>query len=173
MIACSRCLSFFELFHLILSRNNFLQIHSCCCCLISELCPGLPNPWTKTYQASLSMGFPRWKYWSGLPFPSLGDRPAPGIEPASRALQLDSLPLSHQGSPHSCCCKWQNFILFYGWAVFIALGLPSDSVVKNILANREDVALTLGSTISPREGNGNPLQYSSWEIPWTEEPGEF
>ena len=40
------------------------------------------------------------KYWSGLPFPPPGDLPHPGIEPASPALQADSLPLSHLGSPH-------------------------------------------------------------------------
>ena len=45
------------------------------------------------------MGFSRQEYWSGLPFPSPGDLPDPGIEPMSPALQADSLPLSHQGSP--------------------------------------------------------------------------
>ena len=38
------------------------------------------------------------EYWSGLPFPPLGDLPNPGIKPRSPALQADSLPLSHQGS---------------------------------------------------------------------------
>ena len=47
----------------------------------------------------LSMGFSTQKYWSGLPFPSPGDLPDPGIEPASPAWQADSLPLSHLGSP--------------------------------------------------------------------------
>ena len=54
--------------------------------------------------SSLSMGFPRQEYWNGLlglPFPSPGDLPNPGIEPASPALQADSLPLSHQGSPRA------------------------------------------------------------------------
>ena len=37
------------------------------------------------------MGFPRQEYWSGLPFPSSGDLPDPGIEPGSPALQADSL----------------------------------------------------------------------------------
>ena len=41
---------------------------------------------------SLSMGFPRKEYWSGLLFPSPGDLPDPGIEPRSPALQADSLP---------------------------------------------------------------------------------
>ena len=42
--------------------------------------------WTVACQASLSIGFPRQKYWSGLPFPSPGDLPNPGIEPTSPAL---------------------------------------------------------------------------------------
>ena len=46
-------------------------------------------PWTVALQAPLSMGFPRQGYWSGLPFPSPGDLPAPGIELLSPALQLD------------------------------------------------------------------------------------
>ena len=45
------------------------------------------------------MGFPRQEYWSGLPFPSPGDLPNPGIEPLSLALQEDSLLLSHQRRP--------------------------------------------------------------------------
>ena len=44
------------------------------------------------------MGFSRQDYWSGLPFPSPGDLPNPEIEPASPALQANSLPLSHQRS---------------------------------------------------------------------------
>ena len=38
------------------------------------------------------MGFSRQEYWSGLPFPSTGDLPEPGIEPRSPALQADALP---------------------------------------------------------------------------------
>ena len=57
------------------------------------------TPWTVARQAPPSMGFSRQGYWSGLPFPSPGDLPDPGIEPRSPALQADSLPLSHLGSP--------------------------------------------------------------------------
>ena len=42
-------------------------------------------------QAPLSMEFSRQEYWSGLPFPSPGDLPDPGIEPRSPALQVDCL----------------------------------------------------------------------------------
>ena len=49
------------------------------------------TPWTVAYQAPPSMEFSRQKYWSGLPFPSPGDFPNPGIEPGSPALQADAL----------------------------------------------------------------------------------
>ena len=58
----------------------------------------LVTAWTVARQAALSMGFPRQEYWSELPFPSPRDLSNLGIEPASPALQGDSLPLSHQGS---------------------------------------------------------------------------
>ena len=41
------------------------------------------SPWTVVCQAPLFTGFPKQEYWSGLPFPSLGDLPNPGIEPVS------------------------------------------------------------------------------------------
>ena len=43
----------------------------------------LAAPWTVDHQAPLSTGFPKQEYWSGLPFPSPGDLPNPGIEPVS------------------------------------------------------------------------------------------
>ena len=49
------------------------------------------TPWTVARQAPLSMGFPRQEYWSGLPFPSPGDLPNPGIEPGSPALEANAL----------------------------------------------------------------------------------
>ena len=49
------------------------------------------TPWTVYYQAPPSMGFSRQEYWSGLPFPSPGDLPDPGIEPRSPALLADAL----------------------------------------------------------------------------------
>ena len=49
------------------------------------------TPWTVAYQAPPSMGFSWQEYWSGLPFPSPGDLPNPGIEPGSPAFQADTL----------------------------------------------------------------------------------
>ena len=45
------------------------------------------TPWTIALQVSLSMGFFRQKYWSGLPFPSPSNLPSPGIEHRSPALK--------------------------------------------------------------------------------------
>ena len=58
-------------------------------------------PWAVAHQAPLPKGFSRQEYWGGLPCPSPGDLPDPGIEPISPALQADSLALNHQGSPLS------------------------------------------------------------------------
>ena len=59
----------------------------------------LVTPWATAYQAPLSMGFSRQEYWSGLPFPSPGHLPNPGIEPGSPALQTDALPSEPPGKP--------------------------------------------------------------------------
>ena len=59
------------------------------------------TPWTVACQAPLSMGFSRQEYWSGLPFPSPGDLPDPGIEPGSLALEADALTSEPPGKPFS------------------------------------------------------------------------
>jgi len=71
---------------LLLKKNYFYQFesdsgsHSCL----------TMTPWMEAHQAPLSMEFSRQEYWSGLPFPSPGDLPDPGIKPGSPALQVDS-----------------------------------------------------------------------------------
>ena len=59
----------------------------------------LATPWTAAYQAPLPMGFSRQEYWSGLPFPSPGDLPSPGIELWSPTSQADILPSEPPGKP--------------------------------------------------------------------------
>ena len=58
------------------------------------------TPWGVAYQAPPSVGFSRQEYWSGLPFPSPGDLPNPGIEPRSPALPADALPPEPPGKTH-------------------------------------------------------------------------
>ena len=58
------------------------------------------TPWTVAHQAPPSMGFSRQEYWSGLPFPSPGDLPDPGIEPRSSTLRADALTSEPPGKPY-------------------------------------------------------------------------
>ena len=55
--------------------------------------------WTVTPQAPLTMGSSRQEHWRGLPCPSPGDLPDPGIEPGSPALQAESLPSEPPAKP--------------------------------------------------------------------------
>ena len=54
--------------------------------------------WTVAYQAPQSMEFSNQEYWNGLPFPSPGDLPNPGIKPGSPTLQADALPSEPPGN---------------------------------------------------------------------------
>ena len=67
-----------------LDKNEIVKVSLSCVQLFE-------TPWTVARQAPLFMGFSRQEYWSGLPLPSPGDLPNPGIEPGSPALQADSL----------------------------------------------------------------------------------
>ena len=70
------------------------------CTEVAQSCLTLCNPVDCIAdQAPLSMEFSRHEYWSGLPFPFLGDLLNPGIEPWSSAEQADSLPSEHQEAP--------------------------------------------------------------------------
>ena len=73
------------------------------------------TPWTVAYQAPQSMEFSRQESWSGLPFPSPGDLPNPGMEPGSPALQADALPSEAPQDSGSC--------------MQLTLNLPRKSVV--------------------------------------------
>ena len=114
--------------------------------------------WLQHSKSPLSMGFSRQEYWNGLPLPSPGDLPNPGIEPGSLAL-----PCEPAGKPQE---YWWHFLNYFqklqGW------GFWDSSVVKNPPANVGDIR-ALGSIPGlgrfPGEGNGNPLQYSCLENP--------
>ena len=59
------------------------------------------TPCTVAYQAPLSMGFPRQEYWGGLPCPSPGDLPDPGVEPTSPALAGGFFSTEPPGKPEN------------------------------------------------------------------------
>ena len=85
------------------------------------------TPWTVAHQASLSMGFSRQEYWSGLPFPSPGDLPDPGIERRYPTLQAEALTSEPPGKPLGkfayfrfsakmhCDCQTQNLASNYAF----------------------------------------------------------
>ena len=77
-------------------------------------------PWTVAPQAPLSMDISRQEYWSGLPFPSPGDLPNPGIEPWSLKLQPDSLAFEPPGNDSI------SFVLF-------CMDFPSSILSESVL----------------------------------------
>ena len=81
---------------------------------IAQSCPTLFDPMDCSLSASPSMGFSRQECWSGLPFPSPGDLPDPGIEPGSPALLADAFP----SEPPGKLCLVANSFLNFGVPFF-------------------------------------------------------
>ena len=67
---------------------------------VVHLCPTLCDPIDYSLPGSSIHGFPRQEYWSGLPFPSPGNLPDPGIKPRSSALKAESLLSEPPGKPN-------------------------------------------------------------------------
>ena len=67
--------------------------------LVAKLCPTFCDPMDCSPPGSSVHGISQARYWSGLPFPSSGDLPNPGIEPGSPPLQADSLLTEPPGKP--------------------------------------------------------------------------
>ena len=80
--------------NLIVKSKRKVKMKSLCCVRL------FATPWNVAHQASQPMGFSSQEYWSGLPFPSPGDPPHPGIKPRSPALQVDALPSEPPGKPY-------------------------------------------------------------------------
>ena len=78
--------------------------------LVAQSCLTLCDPMevTAAYHTPLSMGFSRQEYRSGLPFPSPGDLPNPGIEPGSPALEADALTSEPPGKTIKPGNAWEN-----------------------------------------------------------------
>ena len=74
------------------------------------------------------MGFSRQEYWSGLPFPSPGDLPDPGIEPGSPAFQADALTPEPPGKPTKVSKGSEEELMLMFWIFIfkysIAFNLP-------------------------------------------------
>ena len=83
-----------------LSPSYGTLVHACCRFSSEQLSA---TPWTVAHQAPLSVGFPRQEYQSGLPFPSPGDLPHTGIDPAS----LMSPALASSGRFFTTSTTWE------------------------------------------------------------------
>ena len=75
------------------------------------------SPWTVALQAPLSVEFSTQECWSGLPFPSPGDLPDPGIKPGSPALQAESLPSEPPGKWLIQFPVWKALTVFTLWCL--------------------------------------------------------
>ena len=77
---------------------------------------------TVARKAPLPMGFSRQEYWSGLPFPSPGDLPNPGIEPGSPALQAEALSSEPPGKPSSSNNQYQivGYLIVISTRLFVS-----------------------------------------------------
>ena len=105
---CSSSLGFLashlDIFTLTSETRGDFSYPSWCVCVSAQSCLTLCDPIDYSHQAPLSMGFPRQEYWSGLPFPSPGALPNPGIKP-------------------TCLCLLHCRQILYHWAVPSALVL--------------------------------------------------
>ena len=95
-----------------------------CTCMHVQSCLTLCNPMDCSPAGSSVHGILQQEYWSGLPFPSPGDLPDPGIESRFPALQADSLPLESPRKPSVLWCD--------DWSPF----LPRKMTSKDITADR-------------------------------------
>ena len=95
-----------DIFHLVTKTAQFAPK----CVPLVHACPA--TPWAIAQPVPLSMRFPRQEYWSGLPFPPLGDLPNAGMKPKSPLLhwQADSLPLYHLGRLAHSSLSFSYFI---------------------------------------------------------------
>ena len=99
-----------------------LRLFNLVCCVFSHSeSHSLPPLWNIAHQAPVSVEFSRQEYRRGLPFPSPGDLPYPGIEPASlasRALAGGFFTTSATWEAPQPCSMYQNFFTFYHCRVF-------------------------------------------------------
>ena len=128
-----KVIQLYILFQILLPYWKILSIVPCviqvlliCGCLVtkqslSSLSPTLLRPpWIVASQPPLSIGFPRQEYWSGLPFPSPGNHPDPGIEPTSPVLAGAFFPTEPPGKP---CLHMASVVTAHRLSCYTAYGI--------------------------------------------------
>ena len=114
---------------------------ACVCAQLLSCVRLLEIQWTVAHQALLSMGFSRQEYWNELPVSPPGDLSDPGIKPMSPALQVDSLLLSHQGSP-ICCIDMYKYILMYPRAILQLIHIYTHTYQTKVLSFKACLYMT-------------------------------
>ena len=127
------------------------------------------TPWTVAYQVLPSMGFPRQECWSGLPFPSPGDLPDPGIESGSPALQADALPSEPPGKPIPKKGNAKERSNYCTIALILVASLVAQ-MVKCLPAMQETRVRFLGQEDPLEKEMAIHSSTLAWKIPWMEEP---
>ena len=122
------------------------------CCAVASVVSDSVTPWTVTHQAPLSRGFSRQEHWSGLPRPSPGDLPNPGIKPTSLmspalAVRFYTASATWEAPIHICIMLivylfqilW-ILIFILDVAHFLSFPGPSSKIVKRIQLKLKDWA---------------------------------
>ena len=102
------------------------------------------TPWTVAHQPPLTVESPRQEYWSGLPFPSPGNLPDPGIEPMSRALAGSFFTTEQLGKPcfgHTWYYFLELFLIYECLFLSLFFFVLSCNIFSHILKNNTDIFL--------------------------------
>ena len=145
--------------------------------LDAKSCLTLCDTMDCSHQAPLSMGFSRQEYWSGLPFPSPGDLPNPGVEPLVSCSAGGFFTPEPPGKPLLTAIEPYLSLLIEHFDSSIKLKVncficfPSYSVVKNLPVNAGGSDLIPGSRDCLEREMATHFSILAWEISWTEELG--
>ena len=121
------------------------------------------TPWTVAYQAPPSMGFSRQECWSGLPFPSPGDLPDPGIKPGFPALQADTLPSE---PPEEAICGAQNPGWQKNWTILEStVWATTSALVPTVGRGRKKVFRAKGAGLGTCCHSGLNIKHAHSIIP--------
>ena len=143
-----------------------VHLHYAAVCSLSHV-QFFATPWTIAHQTPLSMVFPRQEYWSGLPFPSPGDLPDPGIEPIPLYIScIGRQFLCHWYHPGSMITRQREAtLLFLDCSVLFVLFDHSEVNVKAPRGAEWGKGFRKEPCISNQNWNCSPREHSDWPTP--------
>ena len=128
------------------------------------------TPWTIARQALLSVELSRPEYQNGLPFPSPGHLPNPGIEPGSPGLQIDSLPPELLGKPRALLYSYfldlLQFYLFFCFVLATHFLLFSGSCFCLVLGSSCPISFLFAQSLSPPSLHQALWTFTVLEVAW-------